>query len=296
MVADVEYAPFEVAGDGEVRVSARRIPIECWGSPVFDAQGKVAYAVIAFYDVGERTKVARMRDNLISVVSHELRTPLTAIQGAIGLLENGVVGDLPDEAREMARIAGDGCRTLTRLVSELLDVQKLESGAPTVSLRPLALGQVLAQAAKVSRPYAAALKVGIDLDDGAPGAMVLADADRLLQVVGNLLSNAIRFTPPGERVRIVVDRPPSGECVRVSVEDRGPGVPEAFVPRLFQKFSQADTSDARQKGGAGLGLAICKILVERMGGRIGYEPIADGAGRSAGARFWFDLSEITSSR
>ena len=143
MVADMEYAPFEVAGDGEVRPSARRIPIECWGSPVFDEQGKVAFAVVAFYDVGERRKVERMKDEFISVVSHELRTPLTSIQGAIGLLEHGVLGDLPDEAREMARIAGDGCGRLLRLVTELLDVQKLESGAPMLSLRPLALGRAL---------------------------------------------------------------------------------------------------------------------------------------------------------
>jgi PAS domain S-box-containing protein len=278
MVADLEFRPR--TGDG------RRIPLECWGSPVFDETGRVAYALCAFYDISERRKIERMKDEFVSVVSHELRTPLTSIQGAIGLLENGVLGALPEEALEMTRIAGDSSRRLLRLVNELLDIQKLESEAPTLHPRPLALGPVLEQAVTASRPHAAALHIRVDLEDEAPGARVLADADRLSQVVANLLSNAMKYTPPGERVRVVAARR-SGK-IRVAVEDRGPGVPEEFRGSLFQKFCQADASDARQKSGTGLGLAICKVIVEKLGGRIAHEPIAEG-----GARFYFELPELT---
>ncbi len=273
MVADMEFRPLADRADGARAPSGRRIPLECWSSPVYEG-GRIVYAVTAFYDISERKKVERMKDEFISVVSHELRTPLTAIQGAIGLLENGVLGALPDEALEMARIAGDGSRRLLRLVNDLLDVQKLESGAPTLDPRPVALGPILEQAVAACRPYAAALRIRLDLDDGAPGARVLADGDRLSQVVANLLSNALKYTPPGERVRVAAERREGH--LRVTVEDRGPGVPEEFRPSLFKKFSQADASDARQKSGTGLGLAICKILVEKLGGRIAHEPTTAG--------------------
>jgi signal transduction histidine kinase len=226
-----------------------------------------------------------MKDEFVSVVSHELRTPLTSIQGAIGLLESGVLGALSGEAQEMARIARDGCGRLLRLVNELLDIQKLESGAPTIFPEPLALGPVLQRAVAASRPHAAALGIRLDLDDAAPGALVCADSDRLSQVVSNLLSNAVKYTPEGERVRVTATR--IYPNLRVAVEDRGPGVPDEFRRRLFQKFSQADASDARQKGGTGLGLAICKVIVEKLGGTIGHEPLLGG-----GARFYFELREL----
>jgi signal transduction histidine kinase len=275
-----------VIADMELRTPTRRIPLEVWGSPVFDERGRVAYALCAFHDITERRKVERMKDEFVSVVSHELRTPLTSIQGALGLLENGVLGPLGGEALEMAHIAADGSRRLLRLVNELLDIQKLEFGTPTGSPQPVALGPILSQVVAASRPYAATLRIHLDLDDVAPAVVVLADPDRLSQVIANLLSNAVKFTPPGERVRITAIRT-SGAQVRVSVEDRGPGVPEEFRGSLFQKFSQADASDARQKGGTGLGLAICKVIVEKLGGAIAHEPRAGG-----GARFYFDLPEL----
>jgi signal transduction histidine kinase len=277
-----------VVADIEIRPHGRRIPLEVWGSPVFDERGRVAYALSAFYDISERKKVERMKDEFVSVVSHELRTPLTSMQGAIGLLENGVLGPLSEEALEMARIARDGCGRLLRLVNELLDVQKLDFGTPTLHPQPLPLAPILEAAVAASRPYAAALGIRLDLADGVPGAVVLADSDRLSQVVTNLLSNAIKYTPEGERVLVSATRAtPSSSHVRVSVDDRGPGVPEEFQASLFQKFSQADASDARQKAGTGLGLAICKVIVEKLGGTIDYEPLPEG-----GARFYFELPEL----
>lgn len=235
--------------------------------------------------VFERKQVERMKDEFVSVVSHELRTPITSIQGAIGLLESGVLGALSSEALEMARIAREGCGRLLRLVNELLDIQKLESGAPALFPAPMPLGPVLERAVAASRPHAAALGIRLDLDDAAPDTIVCADADRISQVVQNLLSNALKYSPPGERIRVLATRTAGG--VRVSVEDRGPGVAEEFRRRLFRKFSQADASDARQKAGTGLGLAICKAIIDKLGGTIGHEPILGG-----GARFYFELREL----
>ena len=250
-----------------------------------DLMQEMSHVAAQLGRVFERKKVDRLKDEFVAVVSHELRTPLTSIQGAIGLLESGVLGPLSGEALEMARIARDGCGRLLRLVNELLDIQKLTSSSPSLHREALALGPVLESAVAASRPYAAALGIRLQLDDQAPLSRVVADGDRLSQVVSNLLSNAVKYTPAGERVLVRATR--GRTHVRVAVEDRGPGVPEDFRARLFQKFSQADASDARQKGGTGLGLAICKMIVERLDGTIAHEPMEGG-----GACFYFELPEI----
>jgi PAS domain S-box-containing protein len=274
-----------VVDDAEIRGGGRRIPLEAWGAPVFDESGGVDYALAAFHDISERKKIERMKDEFVSTVSHELRTPLTSIQGAMGLLEHGVLGPLPDEALEMVRIASESCHRLRRLVDELLDVQKLESERPSLRVEPNQLLPVLEAGLKSERPHAAAGGILLSIVDEAPGATVLADRDRLVQVTTNLLSNAIRYSPRGAEVRIRLSR--RGRDVRVSVVDRGPGVPEEFRARLFQKFSQADASDARRKTGTGLGLAICKTILANLGGTIGYEPTPDG-----GATFHFELPDL----
>jgi signal transduction histidine kinase len=263
--------------------------IECFADddppPDPDLMQEMTHVAAQLGRVFERRRVDRLKDEFVSVVSHELRTPLTSIQGAIGLLSSGVLGPLTGEALEMACIARDGCGRLLRLVNELLDLQKLEYGTPTLHPEPLALGPIVEGAVAAARPHAAALGIHIHLDDLAPGARVVADKDRLAQVVSNLLSNAVKYTPEGEPVLVRATR--GRTHVRVAVEDRGPGVPAEFRRSLFQKFSQADTSDARQKGGTGLGLAICKMIVERLDGAIAHEPREGG-----GARFYFELPEI----
>jgi PAS domain S-box-containing protein len=274
-----------VAGDLETRPGGRRVPIEAWGSPVYDERGRIAYALAAFYDISERKKVERLKDEFVSVVSHELRTPLTSIQGAVSLLEHGVLGPIPESALEMVHIASDGCKRLRRLVDELLDVQKLESEKSSLARVPVALDSLLAQAVNVQRPHATALDVTLAIENRSEGAAVMGDEDRLAQVMGNLLSNALKHSPRGSRVVVRAARREG--CVRVSVIDRGPGVPAEFHDHLFRKFSQADASDARQKTGTGLGLAISKSIVDKLGGAIGYEPNPEG-----GSIFWFELAEV----
>ncbi|APR86912.1 Two-component hybrid sensor and regulator [Minicystis rosea] len=269
---------------GEETVAA----IECFAyeerAPNPDMLEAMAHVAAQLGRVFERSKIARLKDEFVSTVSHELRTPLTSILGAMKLLESGVLGPLPAEAQEMVRIAGEGCRRLHRLVDELLDVQKLESDKMSLRRELTLVAPILEEVVKVSGPHAAEQGVSLTLVDEAAGAVALADRDRLAQVVANLLSNAIRHSPPGATVVTRITRRDGWVCV--SVEDRGPGVPAEFLSRLFQKFSQADASDARRKTGTGLGLAICKTIIENLGGTIGYDPRPDG-----GAIFHFELPE-----
>ncbi|MFT3765005.1 MAG: ATP-binding protein [Minicystis sp.] len=267
--------------------------IECFAyeerAPHPDLLAAMAHVAAQLGRVFERNKIARMKDEFVSTVSHELRTPLTSILGAMKLLESGVLGPLPPEAQEMVRIAGEGCRRLHRLVDELLDVQKLESDHLSLHRELTPVAPIVEEAVKVSGPHAAEQGVSLALVDEAPGAVAFADRDRLAQVVANLLSNAIRHSPAGEQVELRIAR--RDLWIRVSVTDRGPGVPAEFQGRLFQKFSQADASDARRKTGTGLGLAICKTIVENLGGTIGYQPSPEG-----GAVFHFELPELESTR
>jgi signal transduction histidine kinase len=235
----------------------------------------------------ERREVERMKNEFVSTVSHELRTPLTSIRGALGLLSGGLAGPLPDEAAEMIGIAHRNSERLIRLVGDILDLEKMESGGLDFHLEPVELGPLLRQSAEAHRGYAEEYGVRVETVLEAPGARAVVDADRLLQVLANLLSNALKFSPRGEAVTLRLER--AGRALRVSVKDRGPGIPEAFQARLFQRFAQADASDSRRRGGTGLGLSIARAMVERMGGTLGFTT-AEGAGTT----FWFELPEAAS--
>jgi len=223
-------------------------------------------------DVSERKKVERAKSEFISTVSHELRTPLTAIRGSLSLVNTGVLGELPDDVREMTEVAEESAIRLVRLINDILDIEKIGSGQLKLVLEPLVLADVLKRTVVDNRPYADQFGVGLTLAPPTEGIRVSADADRLLQVFTNLASNAIKFSPKGEAVTIAASESSDG-WVRVSVSDHGPGIPEEFRPRIFGRFAQADASDSKTKGGTGLGLSICKGLVERMGGRISFDSV-----------------------
>ena len=233
-------------------------------------------------DISERKRIERMKNEFIATVSHELRTPLTAISGTLGLLANGAAGLIPDAARELLVIASRNSQRLELLIRDLLDMEKLLAGKLHFELREQALRPLVEQAVRDNQAYADQFEVRLQLAPG-PDAQVRVDADRLQQVLANLLSNAAKFSPQGDCVDIDV-RSTDGHA-RVSVTDHGPGIPAAFRERIFQKFSQADASDTRQKGGTGLGLAISRELVERMNGTIGFESV-----EGHGATFWFDFA------
>lgn len=239
------------------------------------------HVVAIVRDISERRRMEQMKDEFVSTVSHELRTPLTSIAGSLGLLAGGVAGALPEKAARLIQIAQANSQRLVRLINDILDIEKIESGKLRLDMAPLDLREIAQRSVEGVSGYAGDLGVNLTLSEGEPVA-IRGDADRLIQVVTNLLSNALKFSPRGGEVRITVD--PETRIARLSVVDEGPGIPDAFRARIFSKFAQADGSDTRAKGGTGLGLAIAREIAERHGGRLWFES-AEGHG----ATFHLDL-------
>jgi PAS domain S-box-containing protein len=242
-------------------------PADVAMSPVPLQEGPHYVAIVR--DITERKQVDQMKSEFVATVSHELRTPLTSIAGSLGLLAGGAAGALPERADRLIRIAHSNSERLVRLINDILDIEKIESGQMSFDVRPLPLRPLLEQAVQANRAFAEALGVELVLRPGGEGAIVMADQDRLMQVLTNLLSNAAKFSPRDQIVEISAT--PRERQVRISVADRGPGISDAFKPRIFGKFAQADSSDTRQKGGTGLGLSIAKEIVLKLGGAISFE-------------------------
>ncbi|MDI1274363.1 PAS domain S-box protein [Polaromonas sp.] len=244
--------------------------------------------VIGFFslgtDVTELKRIDRMKSEFVSIVSHELRTPLTSIRGSLGLVSGGVAGALPERAKSLVEIAKNNCERLIRLINDILDSEKIESGKMQFELQPLELLPLLQRTLADNEGFAAQHQVKLALHAPRQPLKALVDSDRLLQVMTNLLSNAIKFSPAQGTVLVMLGR--HAGRLRVEVSDTGPGIPEEFRQRIFQKFSQADSSDTRQKGGTGLGLAISKAIVERMEGSLGFTSKVD-----VGTTFYFELPE-----
>lgn len=221
-----------------------------------------------------KSESERLKKSFVATVSHELRTPLTSIRGSLGLLENGMAGPLSAEAAKLVSIAHRNSQHLLILVNDLLDIEKLENGKLTVNLQPCRLGELLEEVLSANQAYADQHGVSWRLDNPYPDARILVDATRFNQVLTNLISNAAKFSPRGERV--VISVAPHARDWRVTVSDKGPGIPAHFIPRVFSQFAQADDSDKRKVGGTGLGLAIAKGMAEAMGGHISFTSSATG--------------------
>jgi PAS domain S-box-containing protein len=220
-------------------------------------------------DISARLEVERLKAGFVSTVSHELRTPLTSISGSLGLLAGGIAGELPAKATRLIDIARLNSERLVRLINDILDLEKAESGRLEFRLESQRLRPIVQHAIDLNRSYAQGFGVGIELDPRSDDANVLIDRDRLVQVLTNLLSNAAKFSPRGKSIEVRIVS--HGDSVCVSVKDSGAGIPQDFQARIFQRFAQADSSDSRAKGGTGLGLSIAKTIVEQLGGSIGFE-------------------------
>lgn len=232
------------------------------------------------HDIRERQEVERLKKEFVSTVSHELRTPLTAMYGSLNLMASGMAGDLSPDARELVQLANESCERLIRLINDLLDVEKMAAGNMQYDMQRQPIEPLVIRAMRDTLAYADGFGVNMRLITRAD-AMVHVDGDRIVQVVVNLLSNASKFSPRGAHVDVTI-QVRSGR-VRVSVIDTGPGVPESFRNRIFERFAQADGSDRRQKGGTGLGLAICRSIMTAHHG------IIDFASEPGRTEFFFEL-------
>jgi PAS domain S-box-containing protein len=226
-------------------------------------------------DITERKAAERLKDEFISVVSHELRTPLTSISGSLGLMAAGAGGELPPKATRLVQIANQNSERLARLINDILDLEKAKGGKLQLTIEPHAVKSIVEHVIEANQPYVQRLGVHLVLEPGYDTAVVAVDRDRLSQVLTNIISNAAKFSPAGESVRMHILNA-GAQFVRIDVVDRGQGIPDAFRSRIFQKFAQADSSDTRAKGGTGLGLSIAKSLIESMGGTISYQSSAAG--------------------
>jgi PAS domain S-box-containing protein len=264
-----------------IHQDGHEMPIELTISPVETEYGFTFHAFIR--DITQRREVERAKDEFVAIVSHELRTPLTSIRGSLGLLAGGVLTASPAKAERMLKIALENTDRLVRMVGDILNLERIESGAVDLTYSPCSGGQLVRAAAETMRP--AAILAGVTLEVVDRGGALEADADKVLQTLTNLLSNAIKFSPTASTVWVGSEA--RGDDVVFEVCDEGRGIPHEQLERVFERFAQVDYSDARDKGGTGLGLAICRSIVEQHGGRIWVE-----SGATKGCRFQFSLPAV----
>jgi PAS domain S-box-containing protein len=231
-------------------------------------------------DLSERRALERMKADFTATVSHELRTPLTCVLGYLDLLGCGQLGELPERARDAVERAQAAALRLQALTTDILDLTRIDAGRLELDRRPMEIEAAIR--ASLHSVAALAEREEIAIDVASSAGVVFGDRDRLAQVLVNLLSNAIKFSPRGSRVSVSTQEGPTH--VEVRIEDQGRGIPPAYLTSLFERFRQVEASDARHKGGAGLGLAISKAIVQAHDGTIGVE-----SEEGKGSRFWFRI-------
>ncbi len=279
LVRGWEYGGAQTLRD-ELRIFERTLHSTV--SPVTGPGGALSGVVVVLRDITEQKQLEERKEEFVSIISHELRTPLTAISGALDLVLNNFAGDVNDKQRRYLSLAKDSGEKLNGIVDDLLDLSKFARGKMRMSFEMVHLAELMQAAADRYTPVAAGKGVQIDvrMPEG-PAPKVLADPSRLGQVLNNLLTNAIKFTPQNGRVELCLDATPSlGGFAVLSCWNNGENIAEADLERIFEKFEQARSPRTRTVRGTGLGLAICRSIVEAHGGHIWAE---SGDGR--GARF-----------
>ncbi|MDZ8221477.1 response regulator [Nostoc sp. ChiVER01] len=231
--------------------------------------GKEIFYTVILRDVTERKQIERMKDEFISVVSHELRTPLTSIHGSLGMLTSGLLPTDSEQGKRLLQIATESTERLVRLINDILDIERIESGKAKMEPEICNIVDLIVQAVNVIQPLAD--KAGVTLSISALSNQVLADCDRIVQTLTNLLSNAIKFSSTGSTVWLGAQQ--QGDEVLLTVKDTGRGIPSDKLESIFERFQQVDSSDSRNHDGTGLGLAICKSIMQQHGGRIWAESV-----------------------
>src|SRR5690348_13558454 len=251
-------------------------------TPLVNPEGQLISVIAQGRDITAQLEAERMKKEFTSTLSHELRTPLTSIIGSLQLINAGVLGDVNKDVGELTEVAERNGQRLLDLINDILDIEKIESGKLTLNPEIIRVDELVRESMLLNKGFGDRFHVRFEPRGDLLTREVNADRKRLLQVMTNLLSNAAKFSPEGEVVEITTEE--TAGQLRVSVHDKGPGIPEAFRSRIFGRFNQADSTATRQKGGTGLGLAICKRLIEMMQGRIGFHDREGG-----GTTFWFEL-------
>jgi two-component system, OmpR family, sensor histidine kinase VicK len=255
-------------------------PVEYSANPILE-DGRVSGMVVAFRDVSERRRLEKMKDEFISTVSHELRTPLTSLRASLGLIASGSLDRRPEKQHQMVEMAIANSDRLIRLVNDILDFDRVGKGKLPLDRKPVEATVLLRRAADVAFPQATQARIGLRVE--APPIQVLADEERILQVLNELVVNALKFSPSDTVIRLSAQL--SGDDqVSFCVQDQGRGISGEKLERIFDRFQQGDASDSRALGGTGLGLALCRSIVEQHGGRIWAESTP-----GQGSKFQFTL-------
>ncbi|MBT4837224.1 MAG: PAS domain S-box protein [Methylococcales bacterium] len=233
-------------------------------------------------DITERKRVDKLKTEFVSTVSHELRTPLTAIKGSLGMITSGVLGVFEEPAKGMLDIALQNSDRLLVLINDLLDIDKIEAGEVSFDMKIQSVVELLKQSIDVNYSFSNQFNIHLKLREPVEDISLLFDFNRLLQVMTNLISNAIKFSSDGAEVIIFIEKLPTS--VKICVQDHGTGIAESFKPMVFTKFVQGDSSDTRGKGGTGLGLSISQAIIDAHHGMIGFTSI-----EREGSTFFFEL-------
>jgi len=277
--------------DAILTADGREVPVEAalaelggaGGMPGLFSPGE-RRMVVFLRNISERRALETIKDDFIGTVSHELRTPLTTVIGAVEALQAGAGGELPDMSRTLVDMAAGAADRLHLLIDTILDLQKIESGGISFNPVPVDAAELIVTAVEQEQS-AAALGTRMIVTGKVPaGIKVKADARWVQKVLTHLIDNALKFSPDASTVTVSAET--GQQMLRFMVSDEGNGVPPQFASRIFSKFAQADASNTRANGGAGLGLSYCKAIVEGCGGRIGY---SNHPAPKQGATFWFEL-------
>lgn len=231
-------------------------------------------------DIRERQEIERMKQQFVAVVSHELRTPLTTVGNFLDMLENGIYGQVTESGMVSLKGVQVGVERLIKLTRDLLDIERLEAGSLQLDVQNIPIAACLDQALNAVSAPAEKAKVNIDI--AKTDIKVKADLERIVQVLINLISNAIKFSPVDSSIKVELAE--EAKMVRVKIADQGPGIAQNMQDRIFDRFQQVSIDDSKKRGGAGLGLAICKQIVEQHSGQIGVESEI-----GKGSIFWFTL-------